>query len=165
MNFEPAEWSTSTNIGTRVVVVAFVVTLVMSFGPQSWPRLTCFFLGIALLGPWLFSVKSYTIDHGVIRVQHPLWSASFEARGLASEARHPGKDSIRVFASNWIFGHTLGLCYSRKVGMFFSYMTNPKYRLDVETGRGVLVISPVDRAGLSSALTVTLSAAHRSNPS
>jgi hypothetical protein len=59
---------------------------------------------------------------------------------------------LRVFASNWIFGHTLGLCHNRKVGMFFSYMTNPKYRLDVETGKGVLVISPLDRAGLSSAL-------------
>jgi hypothetical protein len=72
--------------------------------------------------------KSYIIDHGAIRVQHPLWSASFEARGLASEDRRPGKDSIRLFASNWIFGHSLGLCYNRKIGTFFVYMTNPKYR-------------------------------------
>lgn len=60
--------------------------------------------------------------------------------------------SRSVFASNWIFGHSLGLCYNRKIGTFFVYMTDPKYRLDIETGKGVLVISPLDRADLSSAL-------------
>jgi hypothetical protein len=138
---------------TWVLVATFVVTLVMSFwGSDLWPRLTCPILGVVLIGCWLFSVKSYTIDRGAIRVQHPLWSDRFEVRGLASEDRRPGKDSIRVFASNWIFGHSLGLCYNRKIGTFFVYMTDPKYRLDIETGKGVLVISPLDRADLSSSL-------------
>jgi hypothetical protein len=42
-----------------------------------------------VIGSWLFSVKGYTIDHGTIRVQHPLWSGNFEVRGLTSEDRRP----------------------------------------------------------------------------
>ena len=69
MSFKPAEWTASTAVGTWVVAGAFVVTLLMSFwGSELWPRLMCLILGIALLGSWLFSVKSYTIDHGAIRV-------------------------------------------------------------------------------------------------
>ena len=87
-------------------------------------------------------------------VEHPLWSDTFEVRGLASEDRRPeGGGSVRLFASNWIFGHTLGLCYSKKVGAFFVYMTNPQYKVDIETKRGVLVISPLDREGLTHALS------------
>jgi hypothetical protein len=50
----------------------------------------------------------------------------------------------------------LGLYFSKKVGTFFVYMTNPKYRLDIETGRGLLVISPRDTAALSSALSASM---------
>ena len=39
---------------------------------------------------------------------------------------------------------------------FLVYMTNPKYRLDIETGRGLLVISPRDTAALSSALSASM---------
>jgi hypothetical protein len=154
MSFKPAAWTTAANIGTSVVVVAFVVTLFLSFwGGQLWVRLTCPILGAVLIGCWLFSVKGYVVDRGAISLEHPLWSDRFEVRGLVREDRRPGKDSIRLLASNWIFGHTLGLCYNRKVGTFFVYITNPGYRLDVETNKGVLTISPVDRAGLSSALS------------
>jgi hypothetical protein len=121
-------------------------------GAQLWARITCPIIGVVQIGCWLFSVKGYIVDRGTISVKHPLWSDRFEVRGLAPEDRRPGKDSIRVFASNWIFGHSLGLCYNRKISTFFVYMTNPKYRLDVETGKGVLVISPLDKTGLSSAL-------------
>jgi hypothetical protein len=155
MNFKPAGLSVFSQVVTWAAVVVFVVTLVMSFGSEFWPRITCLIFGVALLGCWLFSVKAYTVNGGAIRVQHPLWSASFEVRGLASENRHPGRESIRLFASNWIFGHTLGLCYSSKVGRFLVYVTDPRYRLDLETGRGVLVISPSDREGLSSALSAS----------
>ena len=85
-----------------------------------------------------------------------MWSDRFDVRGLAPEARRPGKDSIRLFASNWVFGHTLGVCYNRKIGMFFLYTTDPRYRLDVETKRGVLLISPLDKAALSSAIVEKL---------
>jgi hypothetical protein len=119
MSFRPSRLSALSQVVTWAVVVAFVVTLAMSFSAELWPRVICLFLGLLLIGCWLFSVKSYMIDHGAIRVQHPLWIASFELRGPASEDRHPGRESIRLFASNWIFGHTLGLCYSNKVGRFF----------------------------------------------
>jgi hypothetical protein len=36
--------------------------------------------------------------------------------------------------------------------MFFAYVTNPQYKLDVETKHGVLVISPLDKAALASSL-------------
>jgi hypothetical protein len=72
---------------------------------------------------------------------------------LASEDRRPGNDSIRLFASNWIFGHTLGLCYNKKIGTFFVSMTDPRCRLDIETRRGVLVISPRDKAAVAAALS------------
>ena len=155
-DFKPAGLSVSTQVVTTIVVIVFFVTLVMSFwGGGLATRLTCLVLGAVLLGCWLFSVKGYLVDGKSIIVQHPFWSDRFELRGLAFGDRHPGRDSIRVFASNWIFGHTLGLCYNNKVGTFFVYMTDPKYRLDVETGRGVLVISPLDRAALASTLSAS----------
>jgi hypothetical protein len=135
-------------------VVAFFVTLFLSFWPgQLWARLTCPILGAILIGCWLFSVKGYAVDHGTISVEHPLWSARFEVRGLAPENRHPESGSIRLLASNWIFGDTLGLCYNKNVGAFLVYVTNANYRLDLETKRGgVLVISPLDKAALTKAL-------------
>lgn len=104
-----------------------------------------------LIGCWLFSVKGYTVEGSEVSIQHPLWKARFQVRGLAPGDRFSGS-SVRLFASNWIFGHTLGLCYNKKAGAFFVYMTNPQYGLAVETGRGVLVISPLDREGLTKAL-------------
>ena len=119
-------------------------------------RLTCVLLGLVLIGCWLFSVKAYLADNGSIIVQHPFWSAKFEVRGLTSEDRRPGNDSIRLFASNWVFGHTLGLCYNKKVGTFFAYVTNPQYKLDVETKCGVLVISPRDKEAMAAVLAKKL---------
>jgi hypothetical protein len=46
----------------------------------------------------------------------------------------------------------LGLCYNKKIGTFFVYMTDPRCRLDIETRRGVLVISPRDKAAVAAAL-------------
>ena len=152
-SFEPAALSVSTRFGTAVVAIIFLAALVMSFsGGGLATRLTCLVLGAVLLVCWLFSVNGYLIDGKSILVRHPLWSARFELRGVASEGRRPGNDSIRLFASNWVFGHTLGLCYSKKSGRFFSYVTNPEYRLAVDTERGVLVISPLDKAALVKAL-------------
>ena len=156
--FKPASLSNSAQIFTSIVVVAFLVTLLLSFwgGGQVWARLSCLILGVVLIGCWLFSVKGYVVQRGAISIEHPLWSDRFEVRGLAPEDRRPGKGSIRLFASNWIFGHTLGLCYSQKIGIFFVYMTDPRHRLDVETKRGVLVISPLEKEGLISALVKSL---------
>jgi hypothetical protein len=108
-------------------------------------------LGVVLIACWLFSVKGYAVDHGAVRVEHPLWSEKFEVRGIAPEDRCP-RSSVRLLASDWIFGDTIGLCYNPKVGAFFVYVTNANYRLDLETKRGVLVISPLDKAGLVKAL-------------
>ena len=47
----------------------------------------------------------------------------------------------------------LGVCYSKASGRFFSYLTNPEYKLAIDTKRGILVISPLDKAGLAKALT------------
>jgi Bacterial PH domain len=152
-DFKPAGLSVLTQAVTAVVLVVFLVTLVMSFWSGGLvTRLTCIVLGLTLVGCWLFSVKGYLIDGRSIIVQHPLWSARFELRGLVPEDHRPGNDSIRLFASNWVFGHTLGLCYNRKVGTFFVYMTDPRYRLDIETKRGVVVISPRDRDRLAAIL-------------
>jgi hypothetical protein len=151
--FKPASLNVLTQAVTSVVVIVFLVTLVMSFlGGNLVTRLTCLVLGAVLLGCWLFSVRVYLVDNKSICVQHPLWTDRFEVRGLAPEHRRPGSDSIRLFASNWVFGHTLGLCYNKRIGMFFAYVTNPQYKLDVETKHGVLVISPLDKAALASSL-------------
>jgi hypothetical protein len=136
-----------------VVAVIFLGALITSFsGGGLVTRMICVALGAMLLVCWLFSVKGYVVDGKSILVRHPFWSARFELRGVASEDRRPGNDSIRLFASNWVFGHTLGLCYSKKSGNFFSYVTNPEYRLAVDTERGVLVISPLDKAAVAAAL-------------
>jgi hypothetical protein len=121
-------------------------------------------LGVVLLGCWLFSVKAYLVDDRSIIVRHPFWSARFELRGLTPEDQLPSSDAIRLFASNWIFCHSLGVCYSKASGRFISYLTNPEYKLAVDTERGVLVISPRDKAALVRALpegTGTLSFGHR----
>ena len=154
-DFKPASLSVLTKVITFVAVIAFSVTLVMSFwGGGLDTRLICLVLGTVLLGCWLFSVKAYHVDDRSIIVRHPFWSGRFELRGLASEDRRPGNDSIRLVASNWVFGHTLGLCYNKKIGTFFVYMTDPRYRIDVETKRGVLVISPRNKEGLAAVLAV-----------
>lgn len=154
MSFKPAEWTTATNVGTLVVAAAFVLTLFLSFwgGAQWWARIICPIIGVLMIACWLFSVKGYAVDHGALSVEHPLWSDRFEVRGIAPEDRRPD-NAVRLFASNWIFGHTLGLCYDKKIGMFFVYMTNPDHSLYLETGKGLLVISPEDEAGLSRALS------------
>lgn len=153
MNFKPAEWTVATSVVTSVMVVTFLVSLLLSFwGGQLWARILCPILFLALLACWLFSVKGYSVARGTISVEHPLWSDRFEVRGVAPEDHRPGGDAVRLFASNWVFGHTLGLCYSKKTGSYLVFMTNPEYRLDLETGRGLLVISPRDKAALSSAL-------------
>ena len=156
-NFEPAALSVSTRVSTAVVVIIFLGTLVMSFSRDGLvTRLICVALGLVLVGCWLFSVKGYLIDGKSIIVRHPFWSARYDGARLASENRRPGNDSIRLFASNWVFGHTLGLCYSQKSGRFFSYVTNPEYRLAVDTERGVLVISPRNKEALAAVLAEKL---------
>jgi Bacterial PH domain len=153
MTFKPAEWTTATNLTTWGAVVVFLVTLILSFwGAHLWARIICPIFGVLMIASWLFSVKGYAVNHGALSVEHPLWSDRFEVRGIAPEDRRPG-NAVRLFASNWIFGHTLGLCYDKKIGMFFVYMTNPDHRLYVETANGLLVISPKDEAGLSRALS------------
>jgi hypothetical protein len=154
MSFKPAEWTTATNIGTWAAVVVFVVTLFLSFwGAHLWARLCCLIFGAMLIVCWLFSVKGYNVAFGTICVEHPLWSEKFDAHGIAPENRRPDGGSIRLFASNWIFGDTIGLCYNQKVGAFRAYLTNRKHPIYVETGRGLLVISPEDGPALSRALT------------
>jgi hypothetical protein len=156
-SFEPAALSVSTRFGTAVVAIIFLATLVMSFsGGGLVTRLIGIVFGLVLVGCWLFSVKGYLIDGKSIIVRHPFWSARYDGARLASENRRPGNDSIRLFASNWVFGHTLGLCYSEKSGRFFSYVTNPEYRLAVDTERGVLVISPCNKEALAAVLVEKL---------
>ena len=159
MSFKPASLTVLTQAATALLLIVFFVTLVTSFWGGLATRLTCLVLGAVLLGCWLFSVRGYLVDNKSICVQHPLWTDRFEVRGLAPEDRRPGNDSIRLFASNWIFGHTLGLCYGKKIGIFFAYVTNPQYKLDVETKRGVLVISPLDKAAVAAALSNSIKAA------
>jgi hypothetical protein len=152
-DFKPASLSVVTKVVTFVAVIAFFFTLVMSFwGGGLATRLTCLVLGVVLLGCWLFSVKAYLVDDRSIIVRHPFWSARFELRGLTPEDQLPSSDAIRLFASNWIFCHSLGVCYSKASGRFISYLTNPEYKLAVDTERGVLVISPRDKAALVRAL-------------
>lgn len=152
-SFKPAGLSALTQAVTSIVVIAFFVTLFLSFWPgQLWARLACPILGVILIACWLISVKGYTVDHGAITVEHPLWKERFEVRGIAPEDRCP-RNSVRLLASNWIFGDTLGWCYDQKVGAFPVYVTNANYRLDLETKRGrALVISPLDKEALARAL-------------
>jgi hypothetical protein len=77
-DFKPASLSVVTKVVTFVAVIAFFLTLVMSFwGGGLATRLTCFVLGVVLLGCWLFSVKAYLVDDRSIIVRHPFWSARF----------------------------------------------------------------------------------------
>ena len=41
----------------------------------------------------------------------------------------------------------LGLFYDRRVGIFLVYVMNPRNRFALETGRGIVVISPLDTDG------------------
>lgn len=55
MNFKPAGLSDLTQVITWVLAAVFVVTLIMSFGSELLPRLTCLIVGIMLLSCWRVS--------------------------------------------------------------------------------------------------------------
>lgn len=155
MKFKPADLNLTSKAVTSLLVFSFIITFSLSLsaifyhqdhiGSPTVMTLLCLVLGFTLVGSWLFSVKTYIFENGKIIIQHPLWSAPFKVRGLAEKPASPFPHSTRLFAAQWVFGRTFGLMFDRKIGRFLAYETNPKYRIALETQKGVLVISPADR--------------------
>jgi hypothetical protein len=157
MRFKPADLDPTSKAVTWVFILAFVVTLSMSLWVMISQKIrmgsltatvVCIILALTLVTCWLFSVRAYVVSDGKVVVQHPLWGATFEVRGLATESRSPFHGSVRLFASNWIFGHSLGLMFNERIGRFLAFETNANYRIALETEKGVLVLSPADREGM-----------------
>jgi hypothetical protein len=98
-----------------------------------------------LLGSALSVVRSYEVDRNRLSIQRLLWSTVIEIRGLTRVWHDPNglRGSIRVFGNGGLFSLT-GIYWSRSLGRYRMFATNPKKFVGMVSPSRKIVVTPAD---------------------
>lgn len=141
--FSTAPCDTACRVVTVLVFVmtAFFVFLFLQL--DDFPPYAMALMPIVLLITWGFSVRGYSIEHGILIIQRPFFSKSIQLGQDLSVARDPeaGKGAAKVAGNAGLFGY-YGSFKSRKLGLFTAYATDWKFGVVVKTGGKTYVVTP-----------------------
>jgi hypothetical protein len=98
-----------------------------------------------LLGSALSVVRSYEFDRDRLSIQRLLWSTVVDIRGLTRVWHDPNglRGSIRVFGNGGLFSLT-GIYWSRALGRYRMFATDPKKFVGMVLPRRKIVVTPAD---------------------
>lgn len=110
-----------------------------SFGLAALPLL--FWLLCFLCG-----VRGYSIAGTELRIHRLIWTSRFSLDELQSidPQGQPFRGAVRLFGSPGIFA-IAGYFYSRRLGRFRAYVTNPREACVLHFSSGSIVVSPGNR--------------------
>ncbi len=155
IRFRVAPWGTLlivASAGSCIVLVAVAwaaAQVIPRLGVAHWVGTAVAWIPVAvLLGALLFVVTDYEIDHRRLAVRRLFWWTQVDLTGLTRVFREPAgfKGSSRVFGNGGMFSFT-GIFYSKALGRYRLFATDPnRFVVMVLPGRTV-VISPADPEG------------------
>jgi len=97
-----------------------------------------------LLGCVLFVVQGYRIEGNILLVERLLWATALSLEGLTEVQCDPQaiKGALRLFGNGGMFAIT-GLFYSKKLGRFRLFATDPAKAVILRLGTRTIVITPL----------------------
>ena len=136
-----ASWSTS------LIVVSALATVLCLGGAISlaWNhRAGTALLPLALvLGAAPFAIRGYSLGADAILVHRLFWTTRLPRTGLTQAEVNPQamRGSLRTFGNGGFFSIT-GLFWSRPLGAYRAFVTNPRQSVVLHYGKRILVVSP-----------------------
>ena len=153
--FDAAPWSLTVKLASAVVC-ALLIAIAITFGivaPQGIRASEGVFVrGFVVLAPplvlvitLLFVVRSYQLDGAALRVQRLLWTTDVPIAGLERAWHDPRamSRSTRIFGNGGLFGIS-GWFYSRALGRYRAFVTDPSRAVVMRMHSGAVVVSPGD---------------------
>ena len=127
----------------NVVIVSFGFVLV--FLDPEWPRLIILlpFALLALVGPALFTIRSYTVEPRELLIRRLLWTTRLPLAGLQSAEVLPNvmRGSLRLFGNGGMFSIT-GLYRNRALGNYRAFVTDLNRTVVLRFPKRTIVVSP-----------------------
>ncbi len=96
-----------------------------------------------LIGAALFTVRGYRLVGDDLRVQRLAWDTVIPLRGLQSAAVDPQAmhKSLRTFGNGGLFSFS-GRFYSKKLGAYRAYASDPKHAVVLKFENHTVVVTP-----------------------
>lgn len=153
--FEAAPWSLTVKLASALTCVV-VVAIAVAFGIAA-PRdlglahgnglqvLVVVVLPLSILPALLFVVRGYEIEGATLRVRRLTWTTDVSLAGLERTWRDPQamRRSTRIFGNGGLFAIS-GWFYSRTLGRYRAFVTDPSRAVVMRTRSGAVVVSPDD---------------------
>jgi hypothetical protein len=144
MNYK-APWS-KLLIGTSILCTAACLAPLVASLPKLPPVAVVLVKCVPLLfivGTALFTIRSYSISAGSLFVQRMFWSTQIQLSGLKSAQFDPRamKGSIRTFGNGGFFAIS-GWYWSKRLGAYRAWVTDPKKSVILEFEKRKIVVSP-----------------------
>jgi hypothetical protein len=155
--FDAAPWSLTVKLASAVacaVLVAIAVTFLVAAPREvrvsegGLIRALLVVLPLVVLGgSLLFVVRTYELAEGGLRVRRLLWTTDVPIAGLDRAWHDPKamRRSTRIFGNGGLFA-IAGWFYSRTLGRYRAFVTNPHRAVVMRTHSGTVVVSPDDPA-------------------
>lgn len=104
-------------------------------------------------GPLLFVIRGYELTPGTLYVKRLLWRTPIDLGGLGSVTIDPNAmaKSLRTFGNGGLFSVS-GRFFSRKLGRYRAYATNPKKSVALRFANHVAVVTPHDPEAFAAAI-------------
>lgn len=145
-----APWSRSLKTASTVsIVLLALIAVAGTFGlpPRLWPaRVLMIALPVIVLAIAYPSIVSgYALSTSALEVRRPFWSNTFALAELAAVAGDPEafRGALRLFGNGGLFSFT-GLFWTRKLGLFRAFATDPARAVVLKFAKRTIVITPDD---------------------
>jgi hypothetical protein len=145
-----APWSRSLKTASIVsIILLALIAVVGTLGlpARLWPaRVLMVALPATALAIGFVSVVSgYALSASELEVRRPLWSNSFPLTELLAVEGDPQafKGALRLFGNGGLFSFT-GYFWTRKLGLYRAFATDPQRAVVLKFARRTIVITPDD---------------------
>ncbi len=97
-----------------------------------------------------FGVRGYTLSRGMLFIKRFGWDSRIDLKDLKRAEIDPEAmaRSIRTFGNGGFFGFT-GLYWSRRMGSYRAYATDPRLSVVLYFKKGIIVVTPDDPAAFT----------------
>jgi len=139
-----------------LAVVLWPVPSARNFGPGAIVLIVRVVLLAVLVGSALFAIRGYTVTPDSILIHRLLWATRLSRSSLESARFEPRamRGSLRLFGNGGLFSFT-GYFYSRLLGRYRAFVTDPQRTIVLCFRRGTVVISPDDPAAFVDAIAAS----------
>ncbi|HYS56392.1 MAG TPA: PH domain-containing protein [Thermoanaerobaculia bacterium] len=159
MRFRAAPWSAALKIMSALSCLVLLLVPWLAWQATSYTAalswvgdamaLICV---LVVMGSLLFVVREYELDDHHLLIHRLLWRTRIDLGGLSRVFRDPEafKGSIRLFGNGGLFSFS-GLFYSRRLGRYRLFATDPSRLVVIVVPPRTVVISPADPEAFMSA--------------